>query len=65
MNTEGQIDRRNRRRGRRRRSWIQIGHGSRSGHNYFDGTLVDGKLEAKARGTGFHLWTLEGKPAKH
>jgi hypothetical protein len=45
--------------------WIQIGHGGLIGHNYFDGSLVNGVLEAKARGTGFHLWTLEGKPAKH
>jgi hypothetical protein len=45
--------------------WFTIGNGPRIQNHYFTGTLIDGKLLARAPGNGLRTWTLEGKPAKH
>jgi hypothetical protein len=45
--------------------WLDLGFASAVGHRTYNGTLVDGKLEATAPGRGFHNWTLEGTHAKY
>jgi hypothetical protein len=44
--------------------WLDLGNSSAIGHRTYNGTLIDGKLEATAPGRGLHTWTLEGTPAK-
>lgn len=44
--------------------WLDLGASSAVGHRTYNGTLVDGKLEATAPGRSLHTWTLEGTPAK-
>jgi hypothetical protein len=43
--------------------WIDLGHAS-PGQHYFNGTLIDGKLEAGAT-RGMHTWKLEGTATIH
>lgn len=45
--------------------WLQIGDRGAYRQNTFQGTFVDGKLEATAQGHGLHTWTLEGTPTRH
>jgi hypothetical protein len=45
--------------------WLSLGNSSAIGHRTYNGTLIDGKLEATAPGHRFHDWTLEGTPFKH
>ena len=44
--------------------WIQLGNAGIVGHDYYQGTFIDGKIEAIAPITTRTLnrWTLEAKP---
>jgi hypothetical protein len=44
--------------------WIDLGNAAPTSQHLFNGTLIDGKLEAGAA-HGLHTWTLEGTPRTH
>jgi hypothetical protein len=47
--------------------WIQIGTAGMIGRNFYQGTFVDGKIEATAPNTSHTLntWSLEATPRTH
>jgi hypothetical protein len=45
--------------------WLELGNSSAIGHRTYNGTFVDGKIEATAPGRRLHDWTLEATPRTH
>jgi len=47
--------------------WIQIGTAGMIGRNFYQGTFVDGKIEATAPNTSrtLNTWSLEATPLTH